>query len=144
MDIDLNYIGSAARDLYDVYKAAALKLDLDSSSLRSLILYFALLSPIQTSELFQTKFDQIAQTDMRRFLKPLLRRRENPDREEMVEAVKSFLGPLISLTEIESGMIQKFYSSGNLDLETIFPIKATADTIAASPAFHWRIQNIKR
>lgn len=132
------------RDLYDVYKTALMKPSLDLRILRFLFFYYALVSRISIFELIPLRFERISAYEIRRLLYPLLIRGDRPNRDEMIAKADKFLEPLLKLTDKEAKAIEHFYSTGDLDTDTLFSDKDVREKIRQSPALEWKIRNIKQ
>jgi hypothetical protein len=132
------------RDLYDVYQAASSPLPYDFQRLRSLIIFYGLISRISVFEIFQMRFDRITANDLRRHLLPLLAKGKLPERAAMVGEVEKFLKPFATLTDAESEAIKAFYSNGGLATEIIFPDADMQNKIKIAPSLLWKILNIQR
>jgi predicted nucleotidyltransferase component of viral defense system len=132
------------RDLYDVYQAATSALRYDFQRLRSLILFYGLVSRASVFELFRMDFDRITQNDLRRHLAPLLAKGRPPERIEMIGAVENFLRPLLTLTQNEPEAIKAFYTSGDLPAEVLFPDLEIQNKVKLAPSLLWKMQNIHR
>jgi hypothetical protein len=132
------------RDLYDVYQTATSSLRYDSQRLRSLILFYGLVSRASVFEIFRMDFDRITQNDLRRHLTPLLAKGRPPERVEMVGVVENFLRPLLTLTQNESEAINAFYTSGDLPTEALFPDSEIQNKVKLAPSLLWKMQNIHR
>jgi hypothetical protein len=130
------------RDLYDVYQAAASALRYDSQRLRSLILFYGLVSRASVFEIFRMDFDRITQNDLRRHLTPLLVKGRLPERAIMVSEVEKFLRPFVTLTDIESEAIKAFYASGVLATEALFSDADIQNKVKIAPSLLWKAQNI--
>jgi predicted nucleotidyltransferase component of viral defense system len=130
------------RDLYDVYQTATSALRYDSQRLRSLILFYGLVSRVSVFELFRMDFDRITQNDLRRHLTPLLAKGRAPERVEMVGAVEKFLKPLLALTQNESAAVEAFYTSGALATEALFLDAEMQNKVKSAPSLLWKMQNI--
>jgi hypothetical protein len=131
------------RDLFDVYQAATSSLHYDTQRLRSLILFYGLVSRVSVFELFEADFDRITQNDLRRHLTPLLAKERPPERVVMVSEVEKFLRPFVTLTDIESEAIKAFYASGVLATEALFPDADIQNKAKIAPSLLWKIQNIQ-
>jgi len=132
------------RDLYDVYQAANSSLPYDSQSLRSLIIFYGLISRLSVFEIFQTAFERITANDLRRHLLPLLAKGKLPERAVMVAAVEKFLKPFVTLTDAESEAIKAFYSGGALAAEIFFTDSGMQSKVKLAPSLLWKMQNIHR
>ncbi|MCI0698352.1 nucleotidyl transferase AbiEii/AbiGii toxin family protein [candidate division KSB1 bacterium] len=131
------------RDLYDVYQAVSSSLPHDSQRLRSLVIFYGLISRISVFEIFQINFDRITANDLRRHLLPLLAKGKLPERAVMVGAVEKFLKPFVILTDPESETIKAFYAGGALTTEILFPDSEMQSKVKIAPSLLWKIQNIQ-
>ncbi|MFZ1946209.1 MAG: nucleotidyl transferase AbiEii/AbiGii toxin family protein [bacterium] len=131
-----------ARDLFDVYKVAGAPMALDKSRLRSLVVFFGLVSRSSVFDLFKADFSPITPRRIRNDLVPMLRRGEYPDREGLVSFVADFLRPLTSLGENETSAISEFYAHGTLSLDALIPERDMRERMARSPALAWKTRSI--
>jgi len=131
------------RDLFDVYQAAMAPFNYSVATLRTLVLFYGLISRVRVFDLFSPDFSQISALDIDRHLTPLLTRGKTPDRRDMVANVEEFLKPLVALTKDESNIIKAFYTSGVLDVEALFPDAAMQNKIKTAPSLIWKIHNIR-
>lgn len=132
------------RDLYDIYKTFLMKPTLHLKILRSLFLYYALVSRISVFDLIQPRFEYISAYDIRRLLYPLLIRGDRPNRDEMIAGAEKFLEPVLTIKDNEAKIIEHFYSTGDLDSDTLFQEEKLRQKIEKSPALAWKIKNIKQ
>lgn len=131
------------RDLYDIYQTTILEPQLDQGRFRSLILYYALMSRRQVSDLFTPRWENITESDIRRLLHPLLIRGKYPSRDELTDKASAFLKSRLSLTDSENVALRLFYATGNLPYDALFPQQDLVERIKKSPALAWKIQNVK-
>jgi predicted nucleotidyltransferase component of viral defense system len=133
-----------ARDLFDVFELAkgeAVKLN--EPLLRSLVRVYGIMARESVFDLFRIRLDQLEDLDIRRNLVPMLRSGYDiPTRDEMARTVEDFLSPLLQLTDDEVAAIERFYATGDLDVEALFP-KELHESIRKSPALQWKANTIK-
>ena len=132
------------RDLYDLYGWIRSSSNINNSSFRYLLTYFALIRKTSIFDLYELNFDSITDKEIRDHLLPMLQRRSNPQRKEMIQNVQDFLKPLITLTDDEEREIKNFYATGELNTEFLFPDKKMRQNIIQSPAMVWKMKNIKQ
>lgn len=132
------------RDLFDVYQIIVSPLTVDNRFLRSLVLFYGIVTDTKIFDLFNLKFELITQKDVQNKLAPMLRRGTFPDRDELVTRVEKFLAPFLALTDKEADAIHNFYNTGQLDFDILFPQKQIQNKIRISPSLKWKIKNIKK
>jgi hypothetical protein len=132
------------RDLFDVYQMVNTPLKIDSNVFRAIFLFYGIVSDINMFDLLKVKFDLITQRDIQNKLAPMLRKGTSLNKNTMVAKIEEFLSPFLVLTGKETIALQKFYNTGELDFDILFPKEEIQEKIHISPSLKWKIQNIKK
>ena len=132
------------RDLYDLYRLALSKLDIDKNLLMNLVIYYGIISRAIIFNLFDPKMDSITEHSIRTHLYPMLTKIERPDLADMKSTVLEFIFPFIQLNEKQINIINNFYESGLLDVKKMFTDAGVSQRILKSPNYEWKSKNIKQ
>jgi predicted nucleotidyltransferase component of viral defense system len=131
------------RDLYDVYLVSISKITIDLDRLRHLVFYYGLIVRDSIFDLFNLKLNTITDHLIRRQLIPMLTGSSYPSFAEMKKAIIIFLEPLIQLHGTQTDSIEKFYTTGEIELEDLFTDPEILVKIKNSPSFLWKKENIQ-
>lgn len=130
------------RDLFDVFQMVNFPQRIKKNLLKMLLIFYGIVTETEIFELFRLKFHLINQADIQNKLYPMLQKRTYPDRDDLVENVKNFLSPYLSLSDHEHKALRNFYKTGQADMDILFPQKEIQERVIKSPSFKWRIKNI--
>ncbi|MCK4641358.1 MAG: nucleotidyl transferase AbiEii/AbiGii toxin family protein [Candidatus Marinimicrobia bacterium] len=131
-----------SRDLFDIYQIANHLEEKHFDALKSLLLYYSIIKRPTIFDLYQLKFDQIGQSDIKNHLIPMLSKRGFLDRESLIRKVEDFIQPLLQLSEKQIKGISEFYRLGQINLTDLIAEDTLCLEIAKSPALQWRVKNI--
>ncbi len=132
------------RDLYDLYRMALIKLNIDKNLLKNLVIYYGIISRVTIFNLFYPKMESITEHSIRTQLYPMLTKNDHPDLADMKSTVLEFINPFIQLNDKQIKIIDNFYESGILDVKKIFTYADISKRVLESPNYKWKSENIKQ
>jgi predicted nucleotidyltransferase component of viral defense system len=132
------------RDLFDVYQMVNFPLRIKKNLLKMLLIFYGIVTETEIFELFRLKFHLINQTDIKNKLYPMLQKKNYPDINDLADNVKNFLSPYLSLSDNEDEALRNFYTTGQADMDILFPQKEIQERVLKSPSFKWKIKNIMK
>jgi predicted nucleotidyltransferase component of viral defense system len=132
------------RDLFDVHMIASGAVPYDETLYRKLLIFHLCMTPADVREVRVERVSKIDERDVKRFLLPLLRKREDrPGLEEMKEVATSHLETALELTQSEHRFLDIFYDEGRFDQEALFGDLPVATNLEEHPAIVWLMAHSK-
>ena len=133
-----------ARDLYDVWLFASGGRKHDQKTFRKLFVFYMVLNKDDTRKATDQKIRDITKDDVKRFLVPMLRRRDHGiDLEAMRTPVLDYVNGLLEFDKAESKFLDKFYDERVFDQVLLFGDIPVKPDLSKHPMVQWRLQGSK-
>jgi predicted nucleotidyltransferase component of viral defense system len=129
-----------ARDLYDAQLFLMTERRCDAALFKKLFLFYLVLNKEDARKVTDLKIRQITKDDVKRWLVPLLRRRDyRIDLEEMRAPVLEFMNELLDFSEDERRFLDRFYDERVFDQGLLFGDISVKNDMARHPMVEWRM-----
>jgi len=129
-----------ARDLYDAQLFSMAERPYDAALFKKLFLFYLILNKEDARKVTDLKIRQISKDDVKRWLVPLLRRRDyRIDLEEMRAPVLEFVKGLLDFSEDERRFLDRFYDECVFDQGLLFDDIPVKNDLARHPMVQWRL-----
>lgn len=132
----------AARDLYDIDQLyQSKKAEVERSKLRKCTVFYGVINREDFRRMSAAVVPLVTERDIKRTLRPLLRRDADFDLRKAKTRVSKFITPLLKLSAKESQFVGSFFKGEYLP-EVLFDSKTFTDGLAAHPMVQWKIGHI--
>ncbi|MEW5937606.1 MAG: nucleotidyl transferase AbiEii/AbiGii toxin family protein [Candidatus Thermoplasmatota archaeon] len=133
-----------ARDLYDVWLFVRGKRKYDPGLFRKLFVFYMVLNKDDARKVTNRKIRDITKDDIKRWLVPMLRRRDHRIELEGLRApVLEFVRELLEFNKMERRFLDKFYDEGIFDQELLFGNTPVKKDLSKHPMVLWRLHGAK-
>ena len=131
-----------ARDLYDVDQLNRVsKADLEQPILRTCTIFYGIVNREDFRKMSEDAVDLITEREIKRALRPLLRRESTFDFGGSQERVRKFLAPLLKLNATQHRFVNEFFSGKYLP-ELLFDPDVFSHGLSDHPMVQWKIGHI--
>lgn len=135
---------STARDLYDTFRLATDALQVDPMKLRKTLILFGITCDQDWRLKDRSTIDGIDAEMVDRELNPLLRSGEQPNLNQMKQAVNVFLDMLMKYNPDEQLFLGRFLDKGVYEPLLLFEDPEQAQKLSAHPAVLWKLVNHRK
>lgn len=126
------------RDLYDMYTMLEKDVISDYDMFRKCFIFYNMIGGEQDADALNfDKLDKYSYNDIKRYLKPVIKKDDTFDYKHAVEVVKTKMQTLLVPTDSEIEFIQAFRNK-NYSPELLFDDKTIMERISAHPMAMWR------
>jgi len=134
----------AARDLYDVDKLyQSNKTEIKRSALKACTVFYGVINREDFRKMSTAVISRVTERDVKRTLRPLLRRDSDFDLRKARVRVERFVSSLLRLSQRENRFVDSFFR-GEYRPEVLFNSKTFAGGLASHPMALWKLAHITK